>query len=51
MVLLKEQVKFFQIRAPHEHPLVFVKIVQLLEVSNYEINQILGLNIQKILGI
>lgn len=36
---------------PHEHPLVSVKIVQLLELSVYDKELILGLNIQKILGV
>ena len=36
---------------PHEHPLVSVKIVQLLELSVYDKELSLGLNIQKILGV
>lgn len=35
---------------PHEHPLVAVRIVQLLELSAHDKALILGLNIQKILG-
>lgn len=36
---------------PHEHPLISVKIVQLLDLSAYNKKLILGLNIQKLLGI
>lgn len=36
---------------PHEHPLVSVKIVQLLEFSTHDKELILGLNIKKILKI
>jgi predicted TIM-barrel fold metal-dependent hydrolase len=34
---------------PHEHPLVSVKIVQLLELSNADRDLILGQNIEEIL--
>jgi uncharacterized protein len=36
---------------PHEHPLVSVQIVQLLDLSAYDKEAILGLNIRKILKI
>lgn len=36
---------------PHEHPLVSVKIVQLLELSAYDKELILGRNIKKLLRI
>jgi predicted TIM-barrel fold metal-dependent hydrolase len=36
---------------PHEHPLVSVRIVQLLELSAHDEELILGLNIKKLLGI
>jgi predicted TIM-barrel fold metal-dependent hydrolase len=35
---------------PHEHPLVSVEIVKLLDVSAYDKELILSLNVQKILG-
>lgn len=36
---------------PHEHPLVLIKIVHLLDLSAHDKVQILELTIQKILGI
>ena len=36
---------------PHEHPLISVKIVQLLDLSTHDKKLILGKNIQEVLGI
>ena len=36
---------------PHEHPLISVKIIELLDISEKEKDQILYKNILKILGI